>query len=175
MSENENLETTATEEKPEGNQENNDAPKKLSYEEMEAELKRVRQEAASRRITNRELEEKAKKWQEYEDSQKTELQKLQEALAEKDKTLSNYQLNEMKLGLIDEFGLEKDDLDLLTGSDEDSNRKIAERLKAKNEKIAKNSSSRPADLLAGNRGNPVGSTNDTNTFDDMLRRMARGR
>jgi hypothetical protein len=175
MSNEENLGTPVNEEKPEGNPSAGNEEKELSPEELKAELKRVRQEAASRRIANRELEEQAKKWREYEESQKTELQKLQEALAERDQKLSSYELKEVKLGLIDEFGLDKDDLDLLTGSDEASNRVIAEKLKAKMEKLGSANASRPADLLAGNRGNPVGSTNDTNSFDDMLRRMAQGR
>jgi len=173
MSENENLETQPGT-LPEGTEVNN-GEKELSPEELKAELKRVRQEAASRRIANRELEEQAKKWREYEESQKTELQKLQEALAEREQKLTSYELKEKKLGLIDEFGLEKDDLDLLTGSDEASNRKIAETLKARYEKLGGKTnppSNRPADLLAGNRGTPVGSTN--NDFNDTLREMLRG-
>lgn len=168
MSENENLETQVTQ--PEGN-ENQNGERELSPEELKAELKRVRQEAASRRIANRELEEQAKKWREYEESQKTELQKLQEALAERDQKLTSYELKEKKLGLIEEFGLEKDDLDLLTGSDEASNRKIAETLKARYEKLGgkkEDTTERrsPADLLAGSRGNPVGST--SNDFNQTL-------
>lgn len=176
MSENEN--STLNANPAENNQPNEEAPKKeLTREELEAELRRVRNEAASRRITNRELEEKAKRWEEYEESQKSELQRLQDALAERDRKLSDYQLEQTKRTLVDEYGLDKDDLELLVGSDEESNRKIAERLKAKNEKIANATPSRPADLLAGNRGTPVGSTNNSvsgdASFDAMLRSMAR--
>lgn len=175
MSENENLNTPPVATENEGGQEENKGGIN-TLEEALAELKRVRQEAASRRITNRELEEKAKRWEEYEESQKSELQKLQDALAEREQKLTSYELKEKKLDLIKEFGLENDDLALLTGSDEASNRQIAETLKARYEKLgASQQSNRPADLLAGNRGTPVGSTNDTNTFDDMLRRMAQGR
>jgi tRNA/tmRNA/rRNA uracil-C5-methylase (TrmA/RlmC/RlmD family) len=171
MSENEN--STPVVENNVNASENNDSQQKLSYEDLQNELKKVRAEAASRRIANRELEEKAKRWEEYEESQKTELQKLQEALAERDKALANLSLEKEKQSLIKEFGLEDDDIDLLTGADVDTNRKIAEKLKAKAEKFNKNtSSSRPADLLAGNRGTPVGSANDTNSVDAMIRRMA---
>lgn len=157
--------------------ENNDSQQKLSYEDLQNELKKVRAEAASRRIANRELEEKAKRWEEYEESQKTEQQKLQEALEAREAELNKFKLSEEKRGLIKEFGLEDDDIDLLTGSDVESNRKIAERLKAKMEKNNGNAtaSSRPADLLAGNRGTPVGSTNDNNNFDDFIRNLAKGR
>lgn len=160
------------------NAENNHNESKLSYDDLQAELKRVRQEAASRRIAERELKEKAKAWEEYQESQKTELQKLQEALADKDKKLANYEFEQKKYAVLKEFELDDDDLVLLTGSDEEVIRKQAENLKAKNDKIkAQNadSSRRPADLLAGNRGTPVGSTNDINSFDNMLRAMARGR
>lgn len=170
MSENENLNESqpGTENQPGGPSGTSGEENKLSYEDLQAELKRVRQEAASRRIANRELEEKAKRWEEYEESQKTELQKLQEALAQKEKDLANYALEKEKRSLIKEFELEDDDLDLLTGADVEANRKIAEKLKAKNDKIkAQNAgSNRPADLLAGNRGTPVGST--SNDFNDTL-------
>ena len=157
----------------EGAENNENQPGKItSLDDALAELKRVRAEAASRRIANRELEEKAKRWEEYEESQKTELQKLQDTLAAKEAALKDYELEKEKRGLIKEFGLEDDDIDLLTGSDVESNRNIAEKLKAKNEKIKNSSSSRPADLLAGNRGAPVGSANDTNSVDAMIRRMA---
>ena len=146
---------------------------KLSYEDLETELKKVRNEAASRRVSLREMEDKAKLWEEYQESQKTELQKLQEALEDSKSKLSNYQLGDKKRELLKEFGLEDDDFDLLTGSDEESNRLIAEKLKAKNEKIkASQPSTRPLDLLAGNRGNPIGNTNP-NSFDDVLRAMAK--
>ena len=150
-------------------------PKKLSYEELEAELRNVRNEAASRRITNRELEQQAQKWKEYEDSQKTELQKLQEALAEKDSKLSTYELKEKKFEVAKEFGLDVEDADLLTGSDEATIRKQAERLQARLGNANQQNNSRPADLLAGNRGTPIGGNTNTNPEDDLIRRMARNR
>ena len=146
--------------------------KKLSYDELEAELRKVRNEAAQRRITNRELEENAQRWKQYEDSQKTELQKLQDDLAEKDKKLSTYQLQETRSDVAKEFGLDSEDADLLTGSDEATIRKQAERLKARLG-TTKTETPRPADLLAGNRGTPIGG-NNVDAVDNMIRRMARG-
>lgn len=171
MSENENLEVQENE-NPEVNS-NPEGGKIATLDEAMAELKRVRQEAASRRIANRELEEKAKRWTEYEESQKTELQKLQEALAAKEKALADYEFEKTKRAVVKEFGLEDDDLDLLTGADEASIRKQAERLKARVGKT--NQSSRPADLLAGNRGTPVGSTSETVNIDDLFRAAAKRR
>lgn len=166
MSENENndtLENPVVEE----------APKELSPEELKAELKRVRNEAASRRIELKELKSKADKWEEYQASQKTELEKLQESLAAKEKALADYEFEKTKRAVAKEFELDDEDIDLLTGADEDSIRKQAERLKARLGKATP--ASRPADLLAGNRGNPLGSKSagsNTNSFDDIIRKMA---
>jgi hypothetical protein len=148
-------------------------PKKLSYEELEAELKSVRSEAASRRIANRELEAKAKQWEEYEDSQKTELQKLQDDLAKRDVELSEYRLGKLKHSVVKEFGLDSEDEELLTGSDEATIRKQAEKLKARLGKVTE-TTSRPADLLAGSRGTPIGGSDARNPIDDLIRGMARG-
>lgn len=164
----ENVETqnTETENKP-------TEKTKLSYEELEAELRNVRNEAASRRIANRELEEKAKQWEEYQDSQKTELEKLQERLNKQDQDLAGYRMNDLKVSVAKEFGLDSEDAELLTGSDEATIRKQAEKLKARFGKSETNTP-RPADLLAGNRGTPVGG-NNSNSVDEMIRRMANGR
>lgn len=145
---------------------------KLSYDELEAELRSVRNEAASRRIANRELEEKAKQWEEYQDSQKTELEKLQERLNKQDQDLAGYRMNDLKTSVAKEFGLDSEDAELLTGSDEATIRKQAEKLKARLEKT-ETSTSRPADLLAGNRGEPIGG--NTQSFDNFIRGLARGK
>lgn len=143
---------------------------KLSYEELEAELRKVRNEAASRRITNRDLEQQAQKWREYEESQKTELQKLQDQLAERDRKLSEFATDNLRRSVASEFGLANEDIDFLTGSDEATIRAQAEKLKAR--LGTKVETSRPADLLAGNRGTPIGSGTDSNNIDDLIRRMA---
>jgi hypothetical protein len=150
--------------------ETTDAPvegKKLSYEDLQAELSRVRNEAASRRIANRELEEQAEKWKQYEDSQKTELQKLQDELAKRDKDLAGYQLNEKRSAVAKEFGLESGDESLLTGSDEATIRSQAERLKARLGSTPE-APKRPVDLLAGNRGTPIG-VDSTDPMEDAIR------
>lgn len=136
---------------------------RLSYEQMETELKKVRAEAASRRVTNRELEENAKKWREYEESQKSELQKLQDAVADRDKRIAEKELEVTRTKIAKEYNVVDDDLDLLVG-DEENMKRLAERLGNKK------SETRPLDLLAGNRGNPVGSADkkDSGSFMDNL-------
>lgn len=146
----------------------------MTLEDALAELKKVRSEAAQRRIKNRDLEEKAEKWKQYEDSQKTELQRLQDSLAEKDNKLAAYQLSELRNSVVKEFGLELDDAELLTGTDEASIRRMAEKLKARLGAVKPVAESRPVDLLAGNRGAPIGA-NSEKDLDTILRQMVKRR
>lgn len=139
-------------------------PPKLSYEQMEAELKKVRAEAASRRVALREQEEAAKKWTEYEESQKSELQKLQDAVAERDKRLAERDLEITRSKIAREFNVADEDLDLLVG-DEASMKRLAEKLGKANAKVEPK---RPVDLLAGNRGKPIGSPSGF-SMDDLIR------
>lgn len=138
---------------------------KLSHEDALKELAKVRAEAAQRRIANRELEEKAKKWSEYEESQKTELQKLQDQLAERDKIAAEAKLEAAKIRIAKKHNVPDEDIDLLVG-DEESMERLATRL---GKKEGAGSSSAPSDLLAGNRGKPVGSNVGNFSMDDWIR------
>lgn len=143
-------------------------PAKLSYDELEAELKKVRSEAASRRVALREQEENAKKWREYEESQKTELEKLQGQIAERDKALADKELEVRRTKIAKQYNVSDDDLDLLVG-DEENMKRLASRLGK--EETPKNQ--RPADLLAGKRGTPVGSKDSGFSMDDFIRGSVR--
>src|ERR1044071_7795201 len=123
----------------------------LTLEQAMTELKKVRAEAASRRVANRDLEDQAKKWREYEESQKTELQKLQDAVAERDKQIAAKELEVTRAKIAKQYNVADDDLDLLVG-DEDNMKRLAERLGTQ---ATQETPKRPVDLLAGNRGTPV--------------------
>ena len=158
-----------------GENQNNNEPldvSDLSPDQLKEELRKVRQEAASRRIENRELKTAADKWKEYEESQKTELQKLQDQIAERDKQLSAYQLQQTKASIAKEVGLDAEDAELLSGTDEESIRKQAEKLKSRlgNKEEKKPG---PVDLLAGSRGKPIGSSSDA-SGDSFMDQMIRG-
>jgi predicted ribosome quality control (RQC) complex YloA/Tae2 family protein len=161
---------------PAGGENNPNPESTLTHDQALAELAKVRREAAERRVKTRELEEQAKKWQEYEESQKTELQKLQDQLAERDRKLAETAREKTIASLARKYNLEDDDLEFLTGSDEATLETQAEKLA---NKLGRNQESqgnrRPADLLAGNRGAPVGSANNGNTFsmDEFIRGSAR--
>lgn len=138
----------------------------LSPEQLRAELTKVRKEAADRRIKLRDAEAKAAKWNEYEESQKSELQKLQEAVAERDKKLAEKDNEVLRAKIARENNVSDEDLDLLVG-DEENMVRLAKRLgKAKED-------TNPADLLAGNRGKPVGSSGNTFSMDEFIRGSAR--
>lgn len=137
----------------------------LSHEDALKELSKVRAEAAARRVANRELEEKARKWAEYEESQKTELQKLQESVAERDKRLAEKDLEIKRSKIASEFNIDAEDVDLLTGDEENMKRLAAKLGKTKTQEEPK----RPIDLLAGNRGTPVGKDTDF-SVDDFIRK-----
>lgn len=138
----------------------------LSHEDALKELAKVRAEAADRRIKNRELEDKAKKWQEYEESQKTELQKLQDAVAERDKRLADKELEVTRSKIAREFNVAEEDVDLLVG-DEANMKRLAERIgKPKDSEAPK----RPVDLLAGNRGTSVTGKTSSFSMDDFIRK-----
>lgn len=143
----------------------------LSVEQLKEELSKVRREAASRRIENRDLKEKADKWSQYEESQKTEMQKLQDALAQREQELSGLKLERTKVAIAREVGLDADDAELLSGTDEAKLREQAEKLKARLQ--PKQDKQPPADLLAGKRGAPVGTGADTVSMDALIRASAR--
>ncbi len=149
-------------EKPEGTSTENSTENKLSYEQLESELKKVRSEAASRRIALREQEEAAKKWAEYEESQKTELQKLQDQLAERDKALASKDVDILRTKIAKEFNVADDDLDLLVGDEENM-----KRLAAKIGKQETNSS--PPPFFGGNRGKPVGKSGESFDMESFIR------
>lgn len=141
----------------------------LSHEDALKELAKVRAEAASRRVANKELEAQAQKWKEYEESQKTELQKLQDAVAERDKRLADKELEVTRAKIAKQFNVADEDLDLLVG-DEDSMKRLAAKLGTQKSDDKKS----PVDLLAGNRGTPVGGSKpSTGSFMDALIRGSR--
>lgn len=135
----------------------------LTPEQLRAELTKVRKEAAARRVSERELKAQADKWKAYEESQKTELQKLQDAVAERDRKLAEAQTETLRAKIARENNVADEDLDLLVG-DEENMVRLAKRL-GKSDQGSQN----PADLLAGNRGTPVGSKGTTFSMDEFIR------
>lgn len=143
----------------------------LTLEQAHAELKKVRQEAASRRIELKAFKDKADQWDQYTESQKTELQKLQDQLADKDKAIAAKELEVTRANIAKEFNVEDDDLDLLVG-DEENMKRLARRL-GKSETPGTATPKSPADLFGGNRGKPVGDSGGTFSMNDFIRGLAK--
>lgn len=126
----------------------------LSIDELRAELAKVRREAAGRRVANRELEDKAKKYDEWQREQLTEVERLkadlETAKAELGKTARSRRARE----IAKEAGLEADDADLIVGTSDEEMRQSAERLAAR---IGKPGAAQlPANgLFGGPRGSSV--------------------
>lgn len=151
-----------TEESESNDQERGAGLKELGKDELlELALKYRDEAAANRKKGNakvseaqQKLEEVAKKWQEYQDSQKTEAQKQAEKLAELENELSEYRTQQKAKAIASKVkNFPMDLLDVLHGS-EDSMLAQAEKLAKREAELAKKSSGSIGDR-AGDRGTPV--------------------
>lgn len=118
------------------------------------ELAKVRREAGSARTEVNAFKEKAVQWDEYQASQKTDLERLtEENVSLKDK-VTVLETETMRQTIANEFKLDAELAELLTGNDE----QMRSKAKVLAEKFANTGNPSTTDLLAGNRGNPVTAT-----------------
>ncbi|WP_156765704.1 hypothetical protein [Mycobacterium sp. 1245499.0] len=95
-------------------------PASRSQEDYEAEIAKLRREAAGYRTKLREAEPIVKAHQEREEANKTELQKAQEALAEREREFADLQLGYTRLELAAIHNIPPDDIHLIgSGSREE--------------------------------------------------------
>jgi acyl-CoA reductase-like NAD-dependent aldehyde dehydrogenase len=129
---------------------------KLTYEELAAELAKVRREAAAKRVTNKELDSKLKEYDDWKQSQMSELEKANaraKALEEERKA----DLIELAIA---KHGLDEGDADLIAGNTKEEIFASAKRL---SDRIGKKTTDEPKEeppnpnLFPGARGKPVGS------------------
>lgn len=155
-----------------GNEGQTGENKQLTYEEMAAELAKVRREAAGKRVANKELESELEQFRKWKESQMTELEKAQARAADLEKE-RRQDLVELALAKHD---LEDDDADLISGSTREeifaSARRISERLGKKDDK--QDPPPRNPNLFPGTRGTPVG-TGAKNDANDALRALLQGK
>lgn len=117
-----------------------------TLEEALKELKKVRTEAASRRVKGKEAEEKAKLWEDHVNSQKSELERLTDENTKLRKDVDDEKVKTLKATIVAEFGLSKEDAELLTGSE-----KEMKALAARLANASGNAGGKP-DFYAGQRG-----------------------
>lgn len=145
---------------PEGDEGTEGTTKKtlddLTPEELKAYVRELRSENAKTRTEKNELKTAAEKWAEFEESQKTELQKAQEKAAklEADLTVAQRERLQNKVGR--EAGVDPDLWDRIKGDSEDEMLEDAQKLAGK--APAKSVLGTTAtDVFAGKRGEPIGS------------------
>ncbi|QGU03107.1 hypothetical protein CKALI_11315 [Corynebacterium kalinowskii] len=94
--------------------------KGLSAEDKDAVIEKLRKENAQRRVESKELKERAQKWDEFEESQKTELQRATEAQTKLAEENARLQAANTQLTLATAYGIKAEDIALLgTGTAEE--------------------------------------------------------
>lgn len=145
MSDEENVEQVeATDDKPAGGITSLDDALKV--------IEKLRNENAAKRVKNKEIEDKAAKWEEYVQSQKTELEKLTESNAALSRENGELKLHSLKLKVAEEEKVAPELFEFLQGADEQTLRANAKKLA----KVKQHGSQTTAvDFFAGQRGAPV--------------------
>lgn len=113
----------------------------------------LRSENAAKRVKAKEVEEKAAKWEEYVQSQKTELERLTESKTALEKQLAELQANQLRDLIAKEVGVPEELIEFLTGSDEQTLRANAKKLASV--KPQGSTTTAKTDFFAGQRGTPV--------------------
>lgn len=103
----------------------------LTVEDLQREVSKLRKENAAKRVKAKEVETAAKKWEEHVNSQKSELEKLQDAKAELEKELSAHRLERLQKDLAKEHGVDSDLAEFIVGSDRDEMVEKAKKLAKK--------------------------------------------
>ncbi len=138
-----------------------------SLEDAKKVIEKLRSENAAKRTKNREIEEQAKKWQQHMESQKTEMERLQESKQQLEAKLTAYETDRLRNDIAREVGLDPDLAEFIVGADEDEMRARAKTLV---EKTAPKQAKTPADLKAGDRGKPI--VADKPTGGDFLKSLS---
>lgn len=114
----------------------------------------IKAERDARKAAEKELNELRTRLQAIEDKDKSELERATARLAELEQNYTTERATRLRLEIASEFEISKDDLVLLTATDEDGLRAQAERIKARNDAIA----GRPPAPLPG-QGTPPAAPN----------------
>ena len=122
-------------------------------EALQAELNKARAVAAAERARRKEKEAQAEKWAEFEDSQKSELEKAIEAQQEAQRIAEQERIEAIRAKTALQFRLDPEDLDLLGTGDEETLKARAERIRKLHEAAV--AAPPPTNLP---QGNPVPGT-----------------
>jgi len=136
----------------------------LTVEELKAELAKVRREAASRRVANKEKEKELEEFQKWKDSQKSELEKALERAKAAEEKAAKADLEKLQRKVAKDAGLDPELADRLIGDSEEELLADAKAL------AAKYKPSGAGATFAGRRGSAVTTGKTTSsTFNDFIR------
>lgn len=134
-------------------------PAKLTYEQMEAELARVRREAGNRRNKEKDLNDKLQKFTEWEKSQMTELERAKAEKADLEKEMRELVQEKHQSIAGAKAGLDPELYDRIRGDSAEEMLEDAKRLAGRYPSTG-TAKSPAGDLFASERGKPVGSTSE---------------
>ena len=141
---------------PEGNEDKNSKLKSLPVDELVNHILELRQENAKHRTEKNAASKELEEFQKWKDSQKTELEKLQEENATLKKDLGLTKKEKLAAAVGKKAGLDPDLYEFIKGSSEDEMLASAQKLAEKYPASASNADpTKVAQLLAGKRGTPL--------------------
>lgn len=149
----------------------------LTPDEMLSEIKKLRKEAASRRVSKKTADaETARKLEEYDAWKKSQMTETQRLQAEKDElAATNRELlrEKRQRDIGTAVGLDPDFHELIKGDDEDEMKAHAKRLAAK---LGTSKAPSKESLFPGRRGKPVGTETEQDAsaaFNNFMRNGGR--
>jgi phosphoenolpyruvate synthase/pyruvate phosphate dikinase len=138
-----------------------------SPEELLAEIRQLRKEAAGRRVANREKDAELEEFRKWKDAQKTELERTAERAAQAEKELQALRRERLQEEVARAVGLDPDLADRIRG---ESKEEMLEDARKMAEKASPGKSAQVADLFKGARGAPVKGEMDTSAaFNQWIR------
>ncbi len=140
----------------------------LTKEQLLKINKKLQNEAAAKRVKNKELDSELDEFRKWKDSQLSESEKTAKRLEELQKENQGLLLDSQRTKLQREFDLDDDDLEFLSG-DEAEMRRRAEKLAKRAGKYDDNGEQAAKDnLFGGKRGTAVKPAKSTAWLSDML-------
>lgn len=144
----------------------------MSVDELKAELAKTRREAAKRRVSKNEVEQKLAEYEEWKKSQMSEVDRLKAEKAETEEELRKFRVEKLQVAAAKKAGLDPDLADRIKGNTESEMLADAKVLAAK--APVKGVSPTARELRAGVQGNPVGTETGTDG-NSWLREALKGK
>lgn len=143
-----------------------------SPDELASMIRSLRKENASKRVANRETQQKLSEYEEWKRSQMSEAEKLK---ADLERAVAERQSDWIDL-YCEKYNVPEDSRDLVKGSSREDIERLAKALGVKDAQRVEEEKPRNPNLFPGTRGSAVGSTGkNINDFDAILREQLLGK